>query len=353
MKTKYQDFLGWVLLLGVGWFGVAIGSPLQAQGLQVCCTTPDLASLVQTIGGPQVSVSTFAKGTEDPHFLEAKPSFVSLLHRADLLVLVGLELESGWLPAVLRGASNPRVHEGGTGYLDASAAIRPLEVPTGPIDRSMGDVHPGGNPHYLLDPICGLQVARLIRDKLSELRPAQKATFQQRYEEFAGKLGELLIGPELARKYRSEDLPKLALLFEHGKLQAYLKSQKEEDQLGGWFSLMLPYYGTPVVDDHNLWPYFARRFGLRVVAHMEPKPGIPPTMTHLRTVAQQMRAEQVRLILTSPYYDPRHAQFLASATGAKVIRMAHQVGSRPGTDDYLSMVDYNVRQVAAGLKPSP
>ena len=156
--------------------------------------------------------------------------------------------------------------------------------------------------------------------------------------------GELLVGEPLAKKYKPDDIPKLALLFEHGKLEAYLKSQKEDSLLGGWLGMMLPYYGTKAVDDHNMWPYFARRFGLRVIAHMEPKPGVPPTTQHLGTVAQQMRAEQVRLMLANPYYDPRHAQFLASNAGAKIVNVAHQVGSRPGTDDYLSMVDYNVRQ---------
>ena len=168
----------------------------------------------------------------------------------------------------------------------------------------MGDIHAGGNPHYLLDPICGMQVARLICDKLSELRPNQKAYFEQRYDEFCRRTDELLVGEPLAQKYKPDDIPKLCLLFEHGKLEPYLKSQKEDSLLGGWLGMMLPYYGTKAVDDHNMWPYFARRFGLRVIAHMEPKPGIPPTTQHLSEVSQQMRAQQVRLILANPYYDP-------------------------------------------------
>jgi len=311
---------------------------------------PDLTSLVQAVGGENVSVTAFAKGTEDPHFIEAKPSFVKSLSQANLLVVLGLGMEVGWSPVVLQSARNQAVNVGSAGYLDASRAIRPLEVPTGVIDRSMGDVHPSGNPHYLLDPICGMQVARLIRDKLSELSPSQKAYFDQRYEAFCRRTGELLVGEPLARKYRLDDIPKLALLFEYGKLTPYLKSQNEDALLGGWLGMMLPYYGTKAVDDHNMWPYFARRFGLRVVAHMEPKPGIPPTTQHLGTVAQQMRTEQVRLVLANPYYDPRHAQFLASNAGAKIVNVAHQVGSRPGTDDYLSVVDYKVRQLVTALK---
>ena len=285
--------------------------------LQVCCSVPDLASLVQAVGGDNVSVTAFAKGTEDPHFIEAKPSFVKSLSQANLLVMLGLEMEAGWSPVVLQSARNQAVLPGAAGYLDASTAIRPLDVPTGVIDRSMGDVHAGGNPHYLLDPICGMQVARLIRDKLSELRPDQKAYFDQRYEAFCRQMGELLVGEQLARKYKLDDIPKLCLLFEHGKLEPYLKSQNEESLLGGWLGMMLPYYGTKAVDDHNMWPYFARRFGLRVVAHMEPKPGVPPTTQHLGTVAQQMRAEQVRLVLANPYYDPRHAQFWPPTPGRR------------------------------------
>jgi ABC-type Zn uptake system ZnuABC Zn-binding protein ZnuA len=321
----------------------------QAQRLSVCCSVPDLASLVQAIGGENVSVTAFAKGTEDPHFVEAKPSFVKSLSQANLLVMLGLGMEDGWSPVVLQSARNPAVASGAAGYLDASSAIRPLDVPAGVIDRSQGDVHIGGNPHYLLDPICGMQVARLIRDKLTELRPNQKALCEQRCEDFCRRMGVLLIGEPLAKKYKVDDYPKLALLFEHGKLEPYLKSQREDALLGGWLGMMLPYFGTKAVDDHNMWPYFARRFGVRVIAHMEPKPGVPPTTQHLGAVAQQMRTELARIVLANPYYDPRHAQFLAASAGAKIVNVAHQVGSRPGTDDYLSMVDYNVRQLASAL----
>jgi len=161
------------------------------------------------------------------------------------------------------------------------------------------------------------------------------------------------VGESLAAKYKPDDITKLCLLFEYGKLQPFLRSQRQDSLLGGWLGMMLPYYGTKVVDDHPMWPYFARRFGLKVIAHMEPKPGVPPTTQHLGEVAQLMRSQQAQLVLANPYYDPRHAQFLASNVGAKVVAVAHQVGSRPGTDDYLSMVDYNVRQVVAALKGPP
>jgi len=353
MNTRYPRINRTLTFVAAMALGLSAGSVAHAQRLQVCCSVPDLASLVQTVGGDYVSVTAFAKGTEDPHFIEAKPSFVRALNQANLLVMLGLEMEAGWSPVVLQNARNGAVLPGAAGYLDASRAIRPLDVPTGVIDRSLGDVHAGGNPHYLLDPVRGMEVARLIRDKLTELRPEQKAYFNERYEAFCRRTGEMLVGEQLAKKYKAEDIPKLALLFEYGKLAPYLKSQKEDSLLGGWLGMMLPYYGAKAVDDHNMWPYFARRFGLRVIAHMEPKPGISPTTQHLASVIQQMRTEGVRIVLASPYYDPRHAEFLASNTGAKIVSAAHQVGSRPGTDDYLSMVDYNVRQVVAALKGTP
>jgi ABC-type Zn uptake system ZnuABC Zn-binding protein ZnuA len=329
--------------------GLLGASSVRAERLQVCCSVPDLASLVQAVGGDEVSVTTFAKGTEDPHFIEAKPSFVKALSQANLLVLLGLGMEDGWSPVVLQNARNGNVLPGAAGYLDASTAVNKLDAPSGSIDRSMGDIHAGGNPHYLLDPICGLQVAKLIRDKLTALRPNQKAYFDQRYNDFCQQIDVLLVGEELGKKYKQDDIPKLCLLFEHGKLADFLKKQHEETLLGGWLGMMMPYYGVKAVDDHNMWPYFSRRFGIQVIAHMEPKPGIPPTTQHLSEVAKQMRDQQAKIVLANPYYDPRHAQFLASNAGAKVVHVAHQVGARPGADTYANMVDYNVRQLVAAL----
>jgi len=317
-----------------------------ARPIQVCATVPDLGSLTREVGGDQVTVTVFAKGTEDAHFVEPKPSFIKALSQCDLYIQAGMDLEIGWAAAILQNARNGAVSPGGRGFLDASSVITPLEIPTGPVDRSMGDVHPLGNPHYLVDPLNGLRVARLIRDKLIELRPGRKSYFVERYASFKRKLGEALVGAALARKY---DVEKLALLFERGRLEAFLRGQGEASLLGGWLGLMLPYYGTKAVDDHNTWPYFARRFGIQVIGHLEPKPGVPPTTSHLRALVEQMRAEGVKAVLAAPYYDPRHAQFISEHTGARVVNLAHQVGGREGTGDYLSMIDYDVRQLAAAL----
>jgi ABC-type Zn uptake system ZnuABC Zn-binding protein ZnuA len=320
--------------------------PVHAAPLGVCATVPDLGALAREVGGEEVSVVVFAKGTEDPHFVEARPSFVKDLSRADLLVVIGLDFEIGYLPVLLQSARNPRVLRGARGHLDASQAIDRLEQPAAAVDRSMGDVHPYGNPHYLLDPLAGLRVARLIAARLAELRPEKREYFETRAADFARRLGTALVGETLARTYDPE---KLATLAEHGKLDAFLREQGREDQLAGWLGEMRPYHGAKVVDDHNLWPYFARRFGLEVIGHMEPKPGITPTTRHLSELIEQIRAERVQCLLAAAYYDPRHARFLAAATGIPIAEMANQVGARPGTDDYLAFVDYNVRQVAGAL----
>lgn len=341
-----RSFLIALVLAAISLVPSTVHAQEGAKPLHVCATVPDLGNLVREVGGDRVSVTVFAKGTEDPHFVEAKPSFIKALSQCDLYVQTGMDLEIGWAPVLLQNSRNGAVLPGGRGFLDASTVIAPLEVPTGPVDRSMGDVHPLGNPHYLLDPLNGFKVARLIRDKLIELRPDHKAYFEDRYATFSKRLGTAFVGEKLARKYDAE---KLALLFERGRLGAFLKQQGEEALLGGWLGLMLPYYGAKAVDDHNLWPYFSRRFGINVIGHMEPKPGIPPTTSHLRALVERMRAEGVKAVLAAAYYDPRHARFISENTGARVASLANQIGARDGADDYLSMSDYNVRQLVAAL----
>ncbi|MFZ2446812.1 MAG: metal ABC transporter substrate-binding protein [Syntrophobacteraceae bacterium] len=338
--------LGFLLLLSM-----LARTGAVAQGttevLQVCAAVPDLGELAKEIGGNKVSVAVFTKGPEDPHFLDAKPGLIKILSRADLLIEVGMELEVGWLPVLRKNARNGRVLMGEKGHLDASTAVTPLDVPTGVIDRSMGDVHPSGNPHYLVDPLSGIKVARLIRDKLIELRPRDAQYFNDRYAAFREKMGTAMVGGNLAARY---DFEKLALLYQHGKLGPFLKEQKEEALLGGWLGLMLPYHGTRAVADHNLWPYFARTFGISVVGFFEPKPGVPPTTKHLGELIAIMQKEDVRIILKTPYFDPKPADLVAQKTGARIVPMVHQTGALKGTDDYLAMVNHNVEQVANALK---
>jgi ABC-type Zn uptake system ZnuABC Zn-binding protein ZnuA len=339
----------WTLVLGIAGALAAPCAgrqgPEPAPPLKVCATVPDLGDLARTIGGDRVSVTVFVKGTEDPHFLEAKPSFIKAASEADVLVFVGMELEMGWVPPILANCRNDRIQPGAPGSIDVSTVITPLELPSGPVDRSMGDVHSAGNPHYLTDPLNGLKAARLIADRLGALRPADRAGFDARYSAFKDKLCAALVGETLARKYDAE---KLAVLFERGKLRSFLDGQGDGASLGGWLGQLTG--NVAAVADHNLWPYFARRFGITIVGYMEPKPGVAPTTKHLGQIVEQMKRDHVKLVLTSPYFDPRHGAFVAKETGARVVPLAHQCGGQPGTDDYIAMCDYNVRQLAAAIK---
>lgn len=347
--TRSNVFFPGAIALSFVLFSSPSSTASAAQPLVVCATVPDLGDLVREVGGEDVRVTTFAKGTEDPHFVEAKPSFVKALHEADLFVQVGMELELGWVPALLAQARNADVLPGASGHLDASTVIEPLGMPSAPVDRSMGDVHRLGNPHYLLSPRNGLAVAAEIRDRLAALRPERSDVFARRYEDFAARLEEALVGGDLAVEY---DALKLAILFEAGKLASFLESRGDAHRLGGWLGAMMPHRGTRAVADHDLWPYFARAFALDVVAFLEPKPGIPPTTGHLREVIEQMRAERIPLILAAAYYDARHAALVERESDASTARMAHQVGALPGTDTYLETIARNVDAVVGALGSS-
>ena len=327
-----------VALLGI----VLAVTPATADGppLEVVATVPDLADLARTVGGDAVVVDSLAQGPQDVHFIEARPSFIRKLHDAQLLLSVGMDLETGWLPVLLQAARNPRIVAGAPGALDASTAIAPLEVPQAQVDRSMGDVHPFGNPHYLSDPLNGLRVAAAIRDRLAQLRPADAAAFAARYDAFEERLVEQLVGAELAdRRSRAE----IVEAVEGGRLDALLTASGAS--LGGWLARTEAMPARTAVEDHRAWVYFARRFDLELVAALEPLPGIAPTTRHLGEVIERMRKDGISLILATPYVSRRHAEFVAEQTGARIVDLAHQVDSRPGTGDYLSMVDYNVRQL--------
>jgi ABC-type Zn uptake system ZnuABC Zn-binding protein ZnuA len=335
------------MLLAVLALAAAVRMPAaETQPLNVCATVPDLGELAKEVGGDEVRVSVFAKGTQDPHFLEAKPAFIKELSQADLFIEVGLELEVGWAPVLLRSARNGKVLGPAPGFLDASTAISPLGIPAGVVDRSQGDIHTRGNPHYLVDPLNGLRVARAIRDRLAALRPEKKGVFEARCEDFSRRLREALVGRRLAQKY---DVEKLAQLAEAGKLEAFLEKQGDAP-LEGWLGRLAAARGKAVVADHDVWPYLARRAGLRVVGFLEPRPGIAPTTKHLTRLVASMKGLDARAVLAVPYFDPRHARFIAEETGARIVTLAHQCGARPGTDRYLDMVEHNVKALEDGLR---
>ena len=274
-----------------------------AKKLNVVTSTTDLAAFAQEVGGDKINVDSIAKGYQDPHFVEAKPSFLLKLRNADLLVSVGLDLEIGWLPPLITQSGNGRIQRGANGYLDASQFAEILEIPQGQVTRAEGDVHPLGNPHYWLDPDNGRRVARGIAGKLGELDPADSAYFQQRFADFDKRLSE---------------------------------AEKR------WDAEMAPYRGRKVVTYHRSWPNFAKHFGLDVVGYIEPRPGIPPTPSHTIELINLMKRENVKVMLIEPYFDLRTPNNIASQTGAKVLVMTPSVGGEKGTEDYFKLFDYDL-----------
>jgi ABC-type Zn uptake system ZnuABC Zn-binding protein ZnuA len=280
-------------------------------GISVMTSTEDLASLVREIGSDKVSVEALAKGYQDPHFVEAKPSFVLKLHKADLLVVVGRDLEVGWLPPLITQSRNAKIQPGGSGYLDASLSARILDIPSGQITRAMGDVHPQGNPHYWLDPRNGRLMAKAIQDKLAGLSAGDAAYFAQRYADFDRRLSE---------------------------------AEKR------WQGTMAPYKGLKIVTYHRSWPNFAEVFGLDVVGYVEPKPGIPPSPAHILDLTQAMKQQGIKIILVEPYFDLQTPNKLARDTGAKVVVMPPSVGGVKEVQNYLQLFDYNINLLISAIK---
>jgi zinc/manganese transport system substrate-binding protein len=279
--------------------------------LNVVTTTEDLAAIAREIGGDRISVDAIARGYQDPHFVEAKPSFILKLQRADLLIVVGRELEIGWLPPLIQQSRNAKVQVGAEGYLDASQGVRILEIPTGQITRAMGDVHPQGNPHYWLDPENARVIAKSIADKLSQFRPADRAYFEQRLAAFNARL---------------------------------------TDAVGKWTARMAPYKGTKVVTYHRSFPNFADRFGLDIIGYVEPRPGIPPSPGHTLDLIQEMKRQNVKLILVEPYFDLGTPESVARATGGRVLVMPPSVGGVKEATDFFALFDYNVTLLADAIK---
>ncbi len=332
---------------------VLVGTATGVRGadpvgpLRVVCSTPDLESLVREIGGARVSAFCFSKGAEDPHTIDLKPSFARELDRADLYAQVGLGIENAWLERLMSTVRNARVKPGQPGNLNLGTRVRGLEgMEAKPLP---GTFHEEGNPHYLLDPLEGLRVAAALRDRFAALRPADREEFGRRFDAFRRELGTWLVGEECAGE---ADFESLVLRVEAADAAGLQKLQKEH-ALGGFLGALVPYRGRAIVGDHDLWPYFARRCGLLILGYLEPSPGVPPTTKHLQSLVESMRAKRVGIILSNPYFEPRHAAFVAQAAGAKVVPMAHQTGARVGAESYLAMVRYNGARLLAALKENP
>ena len=286
-------------------------APSARAELNVVAATQDLASIAQEIGGDKIKVTPMAKGYQDPHFVEAKPSFVLTLNRADLLIVVGRDLEIGWLPPLITQSRNAKIQPGSKGYLDPSQTAKILELPTGTVTRAMGDVHPLGNPHYWLDPENGRRIAQAIKDRLSELDAANAAYYAQREADFGKRLTE---------------------------------AQQR------WKAQMAPYKGLKVVTYHRSFSNFADRFGIEVIGYVEPRPGIPPTPQHTLDVINAMKAQNVKLILVEPYFDLKTPNSIAEKTGARVVVLPPSVGGVPAASDYFKLFDTDVALLLDAIK---
>jgi zinc/manganese transport system substrate-binding protein len=278
--------------------------------IKVVATLPDLASLAREIGGDKVEVSAMAKPTEDSHFVDARPSFVVQLRSADVLIDGGAELELGWLPPLLQNARNPKLEVGKPGRVQASQGVRLMNVPAN-VTRAAGDVHALGNPHFMTDPIIAKTVALHIAQSFAAVDPPNAASYDANYKKFEATI--------------------------NAKLQE-------------WGAAMLPFKGQSVVAYHDSWVYFAHRFGLNIDIFLEPKPGIPPSPSHLADVIEKMKAQKIKAIIVEPFHDRKIAEKVASSTGAKVADFAQYPGALPDTDSYVKLIDRLVSRLAAAMK---
>jgi len=289
---------------------VAGPSPSRAADkLKVVATTADLAAVARAIGGDHVDVTALARPTEDPHFVDAKPSFIRVANQTDVLIEGGASLEAGWLPPILDSARNAKISSGSPGRVVAAQGIRLLDVPA-QLDRSMGDVHPQGNPHFMLDPVAAKTVARNIQTAFCAVDGGHCPDYE-------------------AALHRFEDAV--------------------DARLAGWQAALAPFKGTKVVTYHKDFDYFFDRFGMEVVDTLEPKPGIPPSPTHLTELIPKMRAEHVRLIVIEPYRERNNPDFVAENTGARVLVLPAMPEDKDSAD-YLGFIDSDIHRLLEALK---
>ncbi|HNT15254.1 MAG TPA: metal ABC transporter substrate-binding protein [Verrucomicrobiota bacterium] len=292
--------------LGGAWL---LATSVQA-GLNLVVTTPDLASIAREVGGSQVRITTLARPTEDPHFVDAKPSFIVKLNRADALVEGGADLEVGWLPPLLAGTRNHKIQSGQPGRILCNAGIAMREVPTA-LTRAEGDIHPLGNPHYVIDPVNAKIIAAHLADAFARLDSANAAAYHANASKFTATL---------------------------------------DRKLAEWTAELAPFKGARVVSYHKSWPYFAARFGLQMDLFLEPKPGIPPSPAHLAAVIARMKEENARVIIVDPYLNRKTAETVARSTGATVVDVAQMPGGVKGTEGgYVALLDYLVQTLAQAL----
>lgn len=287
-----------------------LSAPASAN-VKVVTTTTDLGYVARTVGGNRVDVETICQGTQDPHFVQARPSYMVTLSRADLVIAVGLELEVGWLPALIQGARNPDINPGHNGYLEAASAIHPIDVPTGGVDRSRGDIHPFGNPHFWLDPLNMKLVARAVATRLAQLDPEGAATFNANAAAFSARI---------------------------------------DRGMQRWNAAIAPFRGTKIASYHATFNYFFQRFGLSPIGYLEERPGIPPAPAHLMDLIRQMRTDHVRVVFHENYYDQATSNLVGSRSGAHVLVLPTSVGGVNGVSSYEQLIDHLVNQFVAAMR---
>jgi zinc/manganese transport system substrate-binding protein len=303
MKRPFVFLLSAFVLCG------AYSAPALAK-VKIVSTLDDFSSIAASIGGGLVETESLAKGYQDPHFVDAKPSFILKLSRADLLIVAGLELEIGYLPPLIDQSRNTKIHVGGPGYLDVSNGCDILQRPTTQVTRAMGDVHPFGNPHYWLDPDNGRVIARAIAAKLTELDPANRAAYEKGLADFEARLTE-----------------------------------KDKE----WKAKLAPYAGAKIVTFHNSWPNFAKHFNLDVAGQIEPKPGIPPTPSHTLEIINLITTDKIKAILVEPYFDMKTPKYIGDKTGAAVLTFYPSVGGTEAIKDYFALFDADIDMLAKAL----
>ncbi|MEO8768743.1 MAG: metal ABC transporter substrate-binding protein [Ferruginibacter sp.] len=281
-----------------------------AGNIKVVTTTTDMKSIAEMIGGNKVSVSSIATGYQNPHFVDPKPSYIISLSNADMFVTVGLDLETGWSPQLLSSSRNNKIQKGSQGYVDASLGVTLYQVPSA-INRGEGDIHIYGNPHYWLDPLNGKVIARNITNGLDRIDPSNKAFYEANLQIFFGKI---------------------------------------DDKMKEWQVKMAPFKGSKIIAYHNEWVYFETRFGLQIVDFMEPKPGIPPSPSQLVKVIKEIKADNVKVIISSPYFTTSSSDVVAKQTGVKELTLATSTGAFDSVKNYFDLFDYNINQLITALK---
>lgn len=285
-------------------------SSIASAQVQVVTTLPDLASITRYVGGDHVEVFSIAKGYQNPHFVDPKPSFIVKLTRADMYVTVGLDLEKGWAPQLVESSRNSKIQRGNPGYVDASEGISLLQVPS-TINPEEGDIHIYGNPHYWLDPLRGKQIAETIYNHLAEISPENEADFAKNLESFKNTIDE-----------------------------------KMEE----WQQKMEPFKGTTIIAYHNEWVYFEERFGLEIADFLEPKPGIPPTPSQLVTVIDKVKSQNIPVLINSPYFSSKSPNVVARNTNIELAQLSTMTGGYDEIENYIDLFDYNINTMVEALQ---